>query len=177
MVKVVVATALFALFATRAASGALSEETPAEFANRFYHAYGALRVRGIPNETQRKELSPFFTVELRELLARADGRREPLDSKRRRRNRPSCEGDVFTSNSAGYADTYAIGFPHAAIGRLIVPIHLAEEETGDAWVDRLILHHDNGRWFIADITFTDDRRNRLFGKGSLRRVLKGCLRR
>jgi hypothetical protein len=133
-------------------------------------------VRGIPNEEQRRALSPFFTPELRELMARAERHRASLDSKRGRRGKSSCEGDLFTSNTAGYADTYAMGFPHPAIGRLILPIHLAEEETGDAWVDQLILHHENGRWFIADIIFSDDRRNRLFGKRDLLRVLKGCLR-
>ena len=177
MVKVLVAAALFALFATCAAYGAMSEETPAEFANRFYHTYGALRVRGVPNEQQSHALSPFFTVDLRELLAKADQRRGLLNSKQAHLKRPGCEGDLFTSNSAGCADTYAIGFPHPAIGKLMLPIHLADPGTSDAWVDQLVLHHGHGRWFIADIVFTDDRRNRLFGKGSLRRVLKRCLQR
>jgi hypothetical protein len=177
MVKVSVLVALFVVLAMRPADGALSEETPAEFVNRFYHTYGELRVRGVPNERQRRALSAFLTIDLRELLAKADGCRGALDSAQGRAKKRSCEGDLFTSNTAGCADTYAIGFPHAAIGRLIVPIHLADLATGDAWVDQLILHHGQGRWFIADIVFTDDRRNRLFGKRSLRRVLKGCLRR
>ncbi|HEY3898353.1 MAG TPA: hypothetical protein VGM54_07055 [Chthoniobacter sp.] len=177
MVKVAVVVAWFAFLALRPAHGALSEETPAEFANRFYHAYGELRVRGVPNERQRRALAPFFTLELQALLAKADRCRGSLEPHPARPNKPGCGGDLFTSNSSGWADTYAIGFPQAVIGRLIQPIHLADAETGDAWVDRLMLHHGNGRWFIADIVFTNDRGNRLFGKGSLRRALKGCLHR
>jgi hypothetical protein len=178
MVKVVVATALFVLLATGAAFGSLSEETPVEFANRFYHTYGALRVRGLPNEQQRRALAPFLTAELRELLARANRRLGPASSIRPPPGKTDCkcEGDLFTSNTIGCANTYAIGFPHPAIGRLILPIHLADDETGDTWVDQLILHHSNGHWFIAEIVFTNEPQNRLCGKGSLRRVLEGCLR-
>jgi hypothetical protein len=72
MMKVFIGSALLLVCATHLAIGALSEETPAEFANRFYHAYGTLRVRGIPNEKQRHALSPFLSPELLALYAQAD---------------------------------------------------------------------------------------------------------
>jgi len=183
MVKVLVVAALCSVCATQAAVGALFEETPVEFANRFYRAYGTLRVRGIPNERQRHALAPFLSPELLGLCARTDrwqhaaGNGIPPEPKRPGLRSTDGEGDLFTSNSAGCAVTYAIAFPRPAMGRLILPIRLADPDSGDAWVDELVLHRGAGGWVIADIIFTHDRQNRLFGRGSLRRALGECLRR
>jgi hypothetical protein len=66
--------------------------------------------------------------------------------------------------------------PRPAIGRLILPIHLADPDTCDAWMDELVLHHRKSSWAIADILFMRDKHNRLCGKGTLRRVLHECIR-
>jgi len=182
MVRILLAAALLMVCATQATAGAFSEETPAEFVNRFYRAYGVLRVRGVPNERQRRALAPFLSSELLGLCAKADHGQQaagPAGKAAQKRSVKTgrCEGDLFTSNAAGCAETYAIAFPQPAVGRLIVPIHLADSGTHDAWVDELVLRHGHGGWVIADIVFTHDRQNRLFGRGTLRGILRECVRR
>jgi len=180
MLKILVAAALFWSCAMPAVASALSEETPAEFANLFYRTYGTLRIHGIPNQKQLRALAPFLSSGLLRLFTQADRWQHPAENKpgaspTRSRHAPSgCDGDFFTSNSRGCATTYAIAFPHAALGRLIVPIHLADGER--TWVDELVLHHRDRSWMIAEIVFTHDQSNGLYGKGTLRQTLRQCIR-
>ena len=141
-------------------------------------------VRGIPNEKQRRTLVPFLSCELLALFTEAETLQVFVPnasvgsvSSRAAGGFPDSKSDLFTSNSDGCADTFAIAFPHSALGRLILPMHLADPATGAVWVDELVLHQHGGRWIIADIVFTHDPHNRLCGKGTLRHVLHDWIHR
>lgn len=159
MIRVILAILAFTLAAQCA------EETPRQFAERFYRGYFRWKIRGVPSVEERNRISPFFSREILRLYAVADRqrtefmRRFPFDPKHPDRllKPPWCkEGDPFSDIWEGIS-TFAIGRVTSVRGRVAVQAHLewiAPGGTAYPWTDVLVLDRAGDGWVVADIHYS-----------------------
>jgi hypothetical protein len=177
------AVLLYLAFSGEQLFGQSSPLSPQDAARGFYHVHGPMDVHGLPDEKQRRALSPFLSADLLNLLARAQEIRDAISHHVNPPNTPlgamahipGYEGDYFTSNSEHGARTFALGQLYRRYGVTRLPVYLTCYDTH--WNDELVFRQTGVGWVIDNIEFTSDRRNELYGTcpRDLRQALRWCL--
>lgn len=137
----------------------LANETPREFAKRFYAAHQTWSIRGVPTSEDEGIVSQFVGMEIIHAFRRVNKHRE-LEAKRYDPDNPMkprwcIEGEVFCDNWEGVT-YYSIGRSKFEGGRWIVEAHLEYVERGKSypWTDILVLDRAGKDWVVADIRYS-----------------------
>lgn len=140
-----------------APSSTSAQSTPRAAARQFYSTYLKLKVRGLPNTTQRKMLWPLLALDLRQMFDAAEGEQTKFSLEHPDEKPPWSEGDLFSSLFEG-AQSFTMGAPRIDGDRAEVPINLVFKDKEDTarWTDTLILTRITGRWRVWDIRFDGD---------------------
>jgi hypothetical protein len=140
-----------------ASASTSAQSTPRTAAHEFYRTYLKLRVRGLPNKTQRKTLWPLLAPDLRQMFDAAERAQTRFSREHPDEKPPWCEGDLFSSLFEG-ARSFTVGAPKINGDRAGVPINLVFRDKKDTarWTDTLILSGGAGRWRVWDIRFNGD---------------------
>ncbi len=167
---VVVASVCLAQTRTRRSTPA-HRRSPAATASDFYRTYLKLKVRGLPDEKQWKELSPFFTDDVMKQFETARQTHDKFVREHPDEKPPWGDGDLFTSLFEG-AHTFTVGKPTTTGDRVEVPVNLSYTSDGATtkWTDVMVLTQTPGGWRISDILLKGEWQ---FKNGdSLRGILK-----
>ncbi|MHC1725961.1 MAG: hypothetical protein AB9866_08155 [Syntrophobacteraceae bacterium] len=128
--------------------------TPSEAASHFYRAYVKLKVRGLPNASQRKVLWPMLSEDIRAMFDAAQREQDRFVKESPDEKPPWIEGDLFSSLFEG-ATSFRLGSATLHCGRGEVEIHLTYREGRDTvrWTDTLVLTRAKDGWRVWDILF------------------------
>jgi len=149
---------LIVLVLLSALAGARAEESPREFARRFYAAYQTWSSRGVPRTKDEGAVSQFMGIEIIRAFRRVNEHRELeaklYDPKHPMKPRWCLEGEVFCDNWEGITH-YSVGKVRIEKGRWLVDAHLEYVEGGKSypWTDILVLERAGKNWVVADIRY------------------------
>ena len=126
--------------------------SPRVTAERFYRTYLKLNVRGLPNDTELKALSPFLSRDLEQLFRDARTAQQKYIREHPDDKPPWAEGDLFTSLFEG-ANSFRVGVPKIEGDRAEVPVVLAYRSGNSTsqWADVLVLTRTANSWRVWDI--------------------------
>ncbi len=129
-----------------------------EAVSLFYTVLAKLRPSGAPTAEQRNELAPLMSMELLDLLQRADAARAAARAAAPTEKPPFTDGDLFSSLFEG-PTAFTVGEPQTGeAGEWRVPVTLTHS-TGAAdakptqWTDTIVLREERGRFVVTDIAF------------------------
>ena len=129
-----------------------------EAVSLFYTALAKLRPSGAPTPEQRNELAPLMSMELVDLLQRADAARAAARAAAPMEKPPFTDGDLFSSLFEG-PTAFTVGEPQTgAAGEWRVPVTLthsmgAADTKPTQWTDTIVLREESGRFVVTDIAF------------------------
>lgn len=129
-----------------------AQRGPAATATSFYQKYLRLKVSGLPDDKQLRQLSPYFTADLMRLFEAARQAQDKFARENPDEKPPWADGDLFTSLFEG-AQTFRIGKPTTIGDRVEVPVHLSYSSEGatSRWTDVMVLVNTPAGWRIYDI--------------------------
>ena len=145
--------------------------SPTKVTRNFYAKYITLKMSGLPTNDQVREISPFVSDKIKDLIA-ADRRKQVAFLKKHPDEKPPwIEGDLFSSLSEG-ADSYKVGSARKSGNTAEVDVHLSygEGSQSEKWTDTAVLKLIGGRWVIDNILFKGKWQSR--SAGSLIKALR-----
>ncbi len=150
--------------------------TALEVAQSIFDQIAALRISGLPDDTQMAALAPWLSDELRQSMdaARAwqKGEIERMQREGSEDKPPFIEGDLFGSLFEGAQSTRAVAVGEAD-GRIVVTLDRSYGSDPDrvVWQDRALLVRVGDGYRLDDVEYGGDWAFQA-GTGTLRNTLK-----
>src|SRR5215831_3307962 len=151
------------MFATQALADAPSPDAALQ---AFYAWVLAHPSRGLPSAKERVELAKMLSPEVMKLLKAASAMEAKCVRAAPKGEKPLIvEGDIFVGNYEG-ATEIAYGEPHREGDRVVVESDLmdvdkrfpkAHKNRAIAWKDSAELSQLDGRWYVDDVRFKENR--------------------
>jgi hypothetical protein len=150
--------------------------TALEVTQSIFDQIAALRISGLPSDTQMAALAPWLSDELRQSMdaARAwqRGEIERMQREGSEDKPPFIEGDLFGSLFEGAQSTRAVAVSEAD-GRILVTLDRSYGSDGDRvlWQDLAVLVRVGESYRLDDVEYGGDWAFQA-GAGTLRKTLK-----
>jgi hypothetical protein len=133
------------------------QASPEAAIQAFYTSRIASGSRGTPSVDELEELAPYISEELHGLLEEALLNHNKISSRTVQKRRTFSEGDLFSSLFDG-PTTFAAGSIEDLSGdEHVVSVKLTSGKQLPAltWIDKVKVIHENGRYVVADIEYTN----------------------
>lgn len=153
----IAAMAVVVALAGSACRKAEPQATPASAIQSFYSVRIASGARGTPSVDELERLTPFISVELRDLLAEALLQHQKLAAKTHDKGRTFSDGDLFSSLFDGPTSLLVGGSEPLAGDQFLITVKLTSAKQLPAlkWSDKVRVVREGGHYVVADIEYAN----------------------
>jgi hypothetical protein len=133
---------------------------PEAVVQNFYSQLLKLKVSGLPNESQLKDLSPYLSARLLDQIENAQKYQEKFKKENPEEKLPLIEGALFSSLFEGISE-FQIGKIESLENGYKVFVHFSYKDSAlspeiTEWQDAVIIKQEGERLVIEDVEYLGD---------------------